>query len=255
METFEKLPSDVLRRRDVSPTAKIVYAFMRPLVAKGMRAGYRLIAEQCGISRGAVGRAVDALVGAGLLLRETSSNGQRAAYSLPADRPGMSPVGDPKASRNEAGDRPGMSPEASRNESGSVPLAGHDQTPYLPDRPEGAREVATFEDPLGARSDGVSAGAFATRLYVWAMRDLADPLYDELRLNGRDRERLADIVQWGMSVADSYAANGADWAEAYAGALGGSLDVWREEAKRKPGAVPLSPGGWWARRESWRQAA
>jgi hypothetical protein len=116
---------------------------------------------------------------------------------------------------------------------------------------EGAR--ANFRDPLGER-DRVTPGAFVTRLYVMAMRELSDPTWDEMRLTGRDRERLVDMTQWATGVADAHERQGSDWARAYAQALTGSLDVWRDEAKQKAG-VPLSPGGWWARREQWRQAA
>lgn len=135
-------------------------------------------------------------------------------------------------------------------------------TPPGPARPgltvsketENARARIDFRDPLGER-DRVPPGAFATRLYVRAMRELSDPTWDELRLTGRDRERLADMVQWATTVADAHERQGGDWARVYSQALAGSIDVWRDEAKARPGSVPLSPGGWWARRDSWRQAA
>lgn len=111
-----------------------------------------------------------------------------------------------------------------------------------------------FHDPLGELED-VSAGQLATRMWVLAMRELGGGHYDEMLIRGTDRQRLSDMTQWARDTAAVAERHGGDWAEEYFRALRGSLLVYRDEYQRRPDATPLSPGGWWARRDKWRQAA
>ena len=124
---------------------------------------------------------------------------------------------------------------------------------------EGARaseppKGPTFRDPLGELGD-VSSGRLTTRFWALAMRELSPQPWDESLLSGRDRERLAEITTWARTTADVAQRQGGDWKRTYIEALRGSLVAFRDEYRKRPGSVPLSPGGWWARRESWRSAA
>lgn len=111
-----------------------------------------------------------------------------------------------------------------------------------------------FNDPLGELEE-VTAGQLPTRMWVLAMRELSGGPYDEMLIRGGDRQRLSDMTQWARDTATVAAQRGGDWAEEYFRALRGSLLVYRDEYQRRPDATPLSPGGWWARRDKWRQAA
>lgn len=117
--------------------------------------------------------------------------------------------------------------------------------------PSGGR----FDDPL-EQLGSVSAGQLPTRLWTAAMtRELSSKPWDESLLTGQERERLQQLAKWANDTADIAKRDGGDWRETYVAALRDSLVAFVEEYRKRPGSVPLSPGGWWARRESWRQAA
>lgn len=104
--TFEQIPSSVLERRDLSPLAKIVYAFMRPCVAKGLPVGQRLIGRRCGVSKSSVVKAQKELVACEppLLVRVPGSSGARGVFALAAEA--VTPSTAPVTHSTEAVTRP-----------------------------------------------------------------------------------------------------------------------------------------------------
>lgn len=82
--TFVKLYHDILRRKDVSSGAKLVFSAMLDRARNSGTAwpGYRTIAADVGMNKDSVGRAINELVNCGLLTRLNKKNG-RFIYSFP----------------------------------------------------------------------------------------------------------------------------------------------------------------------------
>ena len=255
MGTFEKLPSDVLARRDISPAAKIVYAFMRPLVAKGIPVGQRLVADRCGVSKTMVLRAIRELVDVGLLLKTDAGNGRRASYSLPENRSTDGPLSSEKPvhGRTATGPRTDRPPVHGRT--GSGPSTDHDQTPDLPDHPESARarSIVNFDpvpDPLGERPE-VSVDEYVLRIWAKAGRNRGMVV---ARLQPRERQQLEAVSEWARAAAVEVAnERGIAPADAFRIAVSHSLKAFAEEydgkrrwAEERGAKLPAWRAGWWA---------
>lgn len=107
---FYKLPQDITSRKDLLPSAKILYAVIVDRIGGNGRtwAGHRRLAKDTGMARSTIAAAVDSLQSAGLLIVETRNNGQSNLYSLPPETgPEIMPVlhdGErPNRPENQAG--------------------------------------------------------------------------------------------------------------------------------------------------------
>lgn len=81
---FVKVYADVMRRRDLTATAKLVHAVLENRARQDGRAwpGIRRIASDIGVANNAVVRAITALERAGLVIKTRRDNGRTNTYKL-----------------------------------------------------------------------------------------------------------------------------------------------------------------------------
>lgn len=105
--TYIKLTTDVLQRRDLSSTAKLVYAVLADRIGHNGSCwpGQRRLAADCGVNVKAAHRAIDELATAGLIMRERGRlsgprSGRTCKYRL-ASVPESAAANVPEAGTSE----------------------------------------------------------------------------------------------------------------------------------------------------------
>ncbi|UCE61587.1 MAG: hypothetical protein JSU63_07520, partial [Phycisphaerales bacterium] len=87
---FIKIPRDVLQRKDLSATAKLLLGYLTNAISRNWQPGFRAICRDCGLNPAPVSKAIETLEAARLLLVERSHDGhaiKRNVYTLPATNP------------------------------------------------------------------------------------------------------------------------------------------------------------------------
>lgn len=130
-EYFDQIPESLRCRRDVSWTAKGVYAYLRRAVAAGFHPGARRIGDACGISKNTATKALGHLVSAGLIEHEAGVKGRRSRYQIFSTVPDSGTV-EPSQDLTQTVPEPGTlnRDQPSQDLTHTVPESG---TPTVPE--------------------------------------------------------------------------------------------------------------------------